>query len=70
MAEGLWVYDYLDLAELPGVSTPRPLVPVSLRAPLADSDGPLVSGLVDSGSEYSLADWRLADDVGLDPTRL
>jgi hypothetical protein len=68
LVDELWRYDYLDLAELPGAPTPRPLVPVSLRVPLADDDGPLASGLVDSGSEYTIAHWRLADDAGLDPT--
>ena len=68
MADALWRYDYLDLAELSGVSIPRPIVPISLRVPFGADSGVVAPGLVDSGSEYTLADWRLADDAGLDPT--
>ncbi len=62
LAERVWRYDYIDIAEVRGSLTPRPLVPLSISAPLHRQPGALLFALADSGAEYSLADWSLADE--------
>ena len=73
MADALWRYDYLDLAELSGVSIPRPIVPISLRVPFGADSGVAAAGLVGSGSEHTLADqwsvtiWGAARQLAVGP---
>jgi hypothetical protein len=68
LADHVWRYDYIDIAEVHGSLTPRPLVPLSISAPLHGQAGGLIFALADSGAEYSLADWSVADEIGVDPT--
>jgi hypothetical protein len=68
LAERAWRYDYIDIAEVRGSVTPRPLVPISISAPVLGQSGALLFALADSGAEYSLADWSLAEEIGIDPT--
>lgn len=67
MADIRWHYDYFDLVGVGGRIIRPPLV--SLAIGTAGGHRPEVTlGLIDSGAEFTLADWGLADDLSLDPT--
>lgn len=66
LPEGGWTFDYA-IYERPrlGRDVLRPVVPVSLGPRFRRG----IVGLVDSGSEHTLASSQLADDIGLDLSR-
>ena len=68
MAELAWQYDYFDLVGVGGRIVRRPLVPLSIGRVERGERSEFTLGLIDSGAEYTLADWTLADELGLDPT--
>jgi hypothetical protein len=63
LPDGGWIYDYA-IYERPrlGRDVLRPVVPVGLGPTFRRG----VVGLVDSGSEHTLASSQLAEDMGLD----
>lgn len=65
MADIRWQYDYFDLVGVGGRIIRRPLVPLSIGRVGREQ---LTLGLIDSGAEFTLADWGLADELELDPT--
>ncbi len=67
MADIDWRFDYFDLIGVRGRIVRRPLVPLSIGTIESDERSQVTLGLIDSGAEYTLADWDLADELGLDP---
>lgn len=68
MADIRWQYDYFDLVGVAGRIIRRPLVPVSIGRVGGEQRTEVTFGLIDSGAEFTLADWGLADELELDPT--
>ena len=68
LADIRWQYDYFDLVGVGGRIIRRPLVPVSIGRVGCERRTEVTFGLIDSGAEFTLADWGLADELELDPT--
>jgi hypothetical protein len=68
LADIRWRYDYFDLVGVGGRIIRRPLVPLSIGTAGGEHRTEVTLGLIDSGAEFTLADWDLADELSLDPT--
>jgi hypothetical protein len=68
LADIRWQYDSFDFVGVGGRTIRRPLVPVSIGRVGCEQRTQVTFGPIDSGADFALADWGLADELELEPT--